>query len=58
MRILKMKPKNFPARKVKKQIEAKVRNRIIKEIELKDKYNLIDQARQVRTKKDRSGKSA
>ena len=46
-----MHPKNFPARKLRRQLLA-----ANKDITLEENINLLNQARNVRTKKDRSKK--
>ena len=47
-----MKPKNFPARKLKRQMEAKEPFSALKP----ENQLLLEEARKIRTKKDRSGR--
>lgn len=46
-----MRPKNFPARKLQRQLLA-----TNKDITSEENINLLNRARNIRTKKDRSGK--
>ena len=49
-----MKPRNFPARKLKRQIDA---GRDMSKPYTADELNRIKMARNIRTKKERSGKN-
>ena len=53
-----MKPKNFPARKLKRQLDANIRDgkRHDKDWDIKDRDQLIEQARSIRTKKFRGSR--
>ena len=53
-----MKPKNFPARKLERQLKAKFRAKKGVSMLLNPPMvqRLLDEARKIRTKKDRSGK--